>query len=324
MTPDDDYLHTPGADPAFSESMYFHFYDPRARLGGFLRIGNRPNEGHGEVTVCLYLPDGRLGFAYEQPRVTSNDRLDAAGMRVEVREPMRHLELAFDGNVTVVDDPTMMTDPRAALGGSPVRDCSLALSVYAIAPESEHSFDADDVSFVPNHYEQPIAVDGRIRLAGDATTIHGHGLRDHTWGPRSWQAPWFYRWVHGCTDGFGFMGAWFGRQDGSAIRGGFVWDGRVQHRVTAIDLGTVRDDRDEQVEVDVVLRSAAREWKLHGRARATVPLRHRPTDDTTGRVSMTRIVESLMTWTLHDGRELYGMSEYLDQIVDGRPVGLEV
>ena len=37
---------------------------------------------------------------------------------------------------------------------------------------------------------------------------------------------------------------------------------------------------------------------------------------------MTRISEGLTTWTLPDGRQAYGLSEYLDQIVDGQPVGL--
>jgi hypothetical protein len=28
-------------------------------------------------------------------------------------------------------------------------------------------------------------------------------------------------------------------------------------------------------------------------------------------------------WTLEDGRVGYGLSEYLDQILDGKPVGLD-
>lgn len=323
MRPEDDYTHPIGEDPTFSESMYFHFYDPRAELGGFLRVGNRPNEGSGEVTVCLYLPDGRLGFAYDRPRVTSNDRLDAAGMRVDVREPMRHIDVSYDGRIFVVDDPAAMTDPSTALGASPKSDCVIDLAVHAIAPASEHSFDTDEGSFVPNHYEQSIVVEGSVRIDDHTTTVSGHGLRDHTWGPRSWQAPWFYRWLHGCTDGFSFMGAWFGQRDGSAVRGGFVWDGRTLHQLDHLDITTIRDDRDEQMEITVGLRSGDHEWTLHGQAQVTVPLRHRPADDT-GTVSMTRIVESLMAWRLADGTTLHGMSEYLDQIVAGRPVGLAV
>jgi hypothetical protein len=37
---------------------------------------------------------------------------------------------------------------------------------------------------------------------------------------------------------------------------------------------------------------------------------------------VTRISEGLTEWTLSDGRVGYGLSEYLDQIVDDQPVGL--
>ena len=55
----DDAMHKNTGEPTFNESAYFNFYDPAVRLGGFMRLGNRPNEGHAEMTVCLYLPDGR-------------------------------------------------------------------------------------------------------------------------------------------------------------------------------------------------------------------------------------------------------------------------
>ena len=47
-----------------------------------------------------------------------------------------------------------------------------------------------------------------------------------------------------------------------------------------------------------------------------IPLRNRRD----GRI--TRISEGMTEWTLSDGRVGYGLSEYLDQIVDGRPVGV--
>jgi hypothetical protein len=52
-----------------------------------------------------------------------------------------------------------------------------------------------------------------------------------------------------------------------------------------------------------------------------IPLRNRRTDDD-GNQMVTRISEGLTQWTLDDGRVGYGLSEYLDQIVDGAPVGL--
>ena len=36
----------------------------------------------------------------------------------------------------------------------------------------------------------------------------------------------------------------------------------------------------------------------------------------------TRISEGLTRWRMEDGREGWGLSEYLDQIIDHQPVGL--
>ena len=37
------------------------------KVGGWFRIGNRPNEGYAEISVCLYLPGGRVGFMFGRP-----------------------------------------------------------------------------------------------------------------------------------------------------------------------------------------------------------------------------------------------------------------
>ncbi|HUC37355.1 MAG TPA: hypothetical protein VMR97_09550, partial [Acidimicrobiales bacterium] len=61
LEPRDEYMHELGPEPNFNESMYFNAFDPEQRLGGFFRLGNRANEGTGEMTVCIFLPDGRVG-----------------------------------------------------------------------------------------------------------------------------------------------------------------------------------------------------------------------------------------------------------------------
>ncbi len=60
---------------------------------------------------------------------------------------------------------------------------------------------------------------------------------------------------------------------------------------------------------------------MRGSVLGLIPLRNRRRD-TDGNELVTRISEGLTQWTLDDGRIGYGLSEYLDQIVDGVPVGL--
>ncbi len=65
LAPEDDGLHPLGPEENFNESMYFNFFDFFDRehnTGGCVRMGNRANEGHAEMTVCLYLADGRVLF----------------------------------------------------------------------------------------------------------------------------------------------------------------------------------------------------------------------------------------------------------------------
>ena len=115
LGPEDEYMHELGPESNFNESMYFNAYDPGANLGGFFRLGNRANEGRGEMTLCLYLPDGRVAFMFRRPPVTHNDSFDAAGMRFEVIEPFVELRVTYEGAAVLLNDPLQMVDPRACL-----------------------------------------------------------------------------------------------------------------------------------------------------------------------------------------------------------------
>lgn len=50
----DDLMHQNTGASNYNESAYFNFFDRRLHTGGFVRIGNRPNEGYAEMTICLY------------------------------------------------------------------------------------------------------------------------------------------------------------------------------------------------------------------------------------------------------------------------------
>ncbi len=42
----DDLTHPLGPESNFNESMYFNFFDRARKSGGFVRLGNRANEGY--------------------------------------------------------------------------------------------------------------------------------------------------------------------------------------------------------------------------------------------------------------------------------------
>jgi hypothetical protein len=327
LEPQDEYMHELGPESNFNESMYFNVYDPKNEVGGFFRLGNRANEGTGEMTCCIYLPDGRVGFMFKRPDVHDNDSFDAAGMRFDVVTPFEELRVDYEGKLVMLDNPLDMADPREAFTNNPYEEAEVHLTYRGLSamfggePDQPHEKPGEE--FAKGHYEQLIGGRGTIRVGDAEWDIDGFGLRDHSWGPRYWQAPWYYRWLTAnFGEDFGFMGSRIARQDGPGTRGGFVWDGEQLHLCNDFEISTEwkGDDRYHQ-EITATLRSKDKSWSVSGSVRSMIPLRNRrKTPD--GEHLVTRISEGLTEWKLDDGRVGYGLSEYLDQIIDDRPVGL--
>ena len=327
LEPIDEYLHELGPEPNFNESMYFNVYDPRQRVGGWFRCGNRANEGYAEMTVCIYLPDGRVAFMFKRPDIADNDAFDAGGIRFDVVEPFEHLVVSYTGKVVVLDEPLQMVDPKAAFTGNPYAECEVRLDYTRVSdmfggePDTPHEKPGEE--FARGHYEQLVAGRGSIRVGDEEWEIDGFGLRDHSWGPRYWQAPWYYRWLTAnFGPDFGFMGSRVARRDGEGTRGGFVWEDGKLHLCNELEIATEWTGDDSYHEsIAATLRSGDREWKVTGRVLDLIPLRNRRPDPD-GNMLVTRISEGMTEWTLEDGRTGYGLSEYLDQIIDDQPVGL--
>jgi hypothetical protein len=200
LAPEDDLLHELGPEPNFNESAYYNFFDRTLGLGGWFRIGNRANEGHAERTVCLYLPDGRVLFSFARPKIADNDAFDAAGLRFEVLDPTQRHRTTFDGTLVELAEPRDMADPKAAFEGNPKKKASFDLVHEAVGPlygsKAEKKPDEDvEQSFARAHFEQHMRVTGSLTIDGERRTIDGFGLRDHSWGPRYWQAIHSYEWL---------------------------------------------------------------------------------------------------------------------------------
>jgi len=328
LEPQDEYMHDVGEESNFNESMYFNVYDPTTRFGGFFRVGNRPNEGSGEMTVCLYLPDGRVAFMFQRPEVTSNEAFDAAGLRFVVHEPFEHLGVHYAGKAIILDDPLVLSDPRKAFTESTRVSVTVDLDYRRVSDmfggEPEESHEKPGEEFAKGHYEQLVKASGTITVGEDRYEIDGYGLRDHSWGPRYWQAPFYYRWLTAnFGDDFGFMGSRVARRDSEGTRGGFVWEDGTLHLCRDMQISTewTGDDQYHQTIATTLRAKGAdgepREWNVTGTVLNMVPLRNRREG------MVTRISEGLTEWTLEDGRKGYGWSEYLDQIIDGAPVGID-
>jgi len=334
LEPEDEFTHKPDPVPNYNESMYLNAFDLGQEAGGWFRLGNRVNEGHAEMSVCIYLPDGRVGFMYDRPKITSNDEMNAGGLKIEVIEPFKRLDVSYEGKVCLLDDPLQMADPRTAFRQNPMVDCSVHLEWSGVSPmyggrpvyEDGTEIEQDpETSFAKAHYEQHGTVKGQIVVGDEAITIDGLGLRDKSWGPRHWQALYWYRWLPMVfSPDFAMMLSVIGRDaEGTGIRaGGMVLEGDEYKILEDCRIESTWDENLYQTGMTCWAKTTDREYNITGDVLSMIPLRsRRKTPD--GEQLLTRITEAMTRYEC-DGQVGIGMSEYLDQIIDGRPVGPDV
>ena len=324
LEPQDEYMHALEEAETFNESMYFNVYDPKPNVGAWFRLGNRANEGYAEMTTCIYLPDKTVAFMYNRPHIENNDAFDAGGMKFEVVEPFKALRVTYEGKVAILDDPIAMKDPRKAFTEAKHVDCEVALDYRGVSPMmgGEPEFDEKDIvpesmQFAKGHYEQHVGARGTITVGADSWTLDGYGLRDHSWGPRSWQAPYWYRWLT-CNAGedSGFMVSVIASRDGKVRRSGVFFEKGGYTPILDAKIETTWSDEYDQEALKCVARLPDREVEIVGTVMSFIPLRNRRGG------SVTRIGEGMTEYKYED-KTGYGLSEYLDQIEDGQPVGIE-
>jgi hypothetical protein len=329
LEPEDEYMHPVEAATNFNESMYFNIFDRAHRVGGWFRIGNRPNEGRGEMSCCVYLPDGRVGFMFARPECRSNDAFDAAGMSFSVVEPFKRLTVRYRGKLCLMTNPQDMADPGTAFKKNPVIPAEIDIDYEGISPMfGGEPVNADgskieqkaEEAFARGHYEQHIAGRGEIRVDGQVFPIDGLGLRDHSWGPRFWQNIYWYRWLPmNFTRDFAMMVSITCQPDKPPRCGGMVLRNGEYVMIRDARLSATYDEHQCQTTMQLWARTDEREYDVSGRVMSLIPLRNRrqsPDGDTL----MTRITEGMTEFTC-DSHVGYGLSEFLDQIVDGEPVG---
>jgi len=330
LLPEDEYCHEPDPAPNYNESMYFNVFDAVQRVGGWFRIGNRVNEGHAEMSNCIYLPDGRIAFMFGRPRITDNREMRAGGMHIEVMTPFERQRVRYEGRVCLLERPQEMADPRSAFRNNPMVPCTVDLDYRGVAPMyggrpvladgSEPAVD-DEKSFAKAHYEQHVAASGRIRVGDESFEIDGLGLRDKSWGPRYWQAIHWYRWLPlNFGRDFAMAISVIADEEGRRKHGGMVLRDGAYVPIRETRLETTWDEDDVPSALRATVVTDDRSYALEGRVLSSIPLRNRRRRPD-GSWMTTRITEGMSEFRC-EGRTGYGLAEYLDQMVDGRPVGL--
>lgn len=308
-----DFAHPVEGDTAWSESYYFNCYDPDADCGFFTRIGIRPNEGTMDVGLSIWAPGGGLAHlrSVKEQRVMVDDDLVVGPVQYERVAPMKQWRITAAGEA----------------GGNRSGPVAMDVTFDALIPaigadgqgaEGTGSSVATRQSVGKGHLEQAGRWSGWIEVGGQRSVLgaEARGNRDKSWGPRRWGGPRMWRWFSiNIGDETHFGGIRIGTDEGDLHRG-WVWkDGEhasiaqwkvtseleadgVTHKSTRV-LATDKRDRTHELRADIL---RVEPGAAGVRANATI------------------VNEGLAKWT-YEGREGYGISEYLHQLDgDARPV----
>ncbi len=320
----DEFPHAPGAEPLFNESVYVNAFDHDSGAGGWMRIGNRANEGYAELAVCLFLPDGRIACQFQRPRISGNRQFAAGGLRYEVVEPLVAVTMRYQGEVMLVSDRAWLRDPRRLFAEAPRAPCEIewrhrgCSPIHGGLPVSATQQTMFGRDFSLGHFNQHTTVEARWRIGATDLDFAGYGWRDHSWGPRLWQNILFDRGFYasfGPDRGITLLK--IANADGMVRRTGVLFcDGRYED-ILDLDVFTEWDADHDPTAVRITARTASWRAEVRGRVLNCAPLTNRREID--GRVLHSRIAEAATEFDW-DGRRGYGMTEYVERLQDGVPV----
>lgn len=325
MKPDHEFPHQPDSSTNFNESVYTNAFDTASPVGGWMRLGNRVNEGHAELSVCLYLPDGRIACQFQRPKITANDRFDAGGLRYEVIEPLKSVAMHFDGDLIIVTNPEDLRRPAELFASGPRLPGKVSWTHEAVSPV--HGGEpADDTvqtmygrDFSLGHFNQHGRARGEIRVGDERWAIDGFGWRDHSWGPRYWQVIYYYRlFIGNFPNGDGFMLLKITDSNGRVRREGVLLVDGDYEEILDLDVSTEWTEMQDPRKVRIGVLTAKRKARIDAEVLTLAPLRNRRKAGDETLVS--RVAEGFTRFSW-DGQEGYGMTEYIERIEDGKPTG---
>ena len=324
LEPQDEYPHRPDASSNFNESVYTNAFKPDGSVGGWMRLGNRVNEGYAELSVCLYLPGGRVACQFGRPEIKANERFAAGGLDYDVVEPFKRMTMRYEGDVMLLDDPNLLRNPKR-LGEAKRAPASVVFAHTGLSPihggrptsPTQETMYGRDFSL--NHFNQHTRVEGSIRVGAEEWKLDGLGWRDHSWGPRYWQSIYWYRlFIATFPDGRAFMLLKITDKGGRARRVGVILvDGQYED-IVDMDVTTEWSEAQDPVRMTLGVRTPTRRELITGEVLTMAPLRNRRQIGDQTLVS--RIAEGYTKFTWN-GAVGYGMTEYIERIEDGRLAG---
>lgn len=325
LEPADEYAHAASDEINFNESVYTNGWDPAKKMGAWMRLGNRVNEGYTELSVCLYLPDGRIACQFQRPPIENNDAFGAGGLNYTVVEPLKSVSMKYTGELMVLEDPEVLRDPKAMFDSAPRLHAEIDFALTGVSPLHGGEPTRSDQptmygrDFSLGHFYQHMRTTGRIRLGNEAWALDGFGWRDHSWGPRYWTNINFYRLFianFGADRGFTLLK--ITDRNGTTRRLGVLQYDGVYEEIIDLDVMTDWTDAKDPRAIRLGVRTENRAVVLQGTVLTLAPLRNRR--KVGDEALMCRIAEGFTVWQWDD-RQGLGITEYIEFLENGEPAG---
>jgi hypothetical protein len=182
---DDEGTHQPTDEALWNESWYFDFADPGQDVGGWIRLGLIPNQGHAWINALVCGPDmptiAVLDFEAALPTDHTHVHTEDLDLELEAITPLRSYRVSLRGRGQAYDDPA------ALLRGESGRPVELVMDLTWTTAGTPYQYR------LSTRYEIPCTVSGTVTADGrsfEFTDVAGQ--RDHSWAARDW---WSMEWV---------------------------------------------------------------------------------------------------------------------------------
>jgi hypothetical protein len=184
-SPEDEEPHPHTDEQLWSESWYFDFADPSQDVGGWVRLGLIPNQGHAWINALLCGPNmptiAVLDFEAPVPATHHHVATADVDLTLEALEPLQSYRVSLRGRGEAHDDPAGLLRGES---GRPV-DVVMDLTWSTVGTPYQYR--------ISPRYEIPCAVSGTVTADGRSYEFSGvAGQRDHSWAARDW---WGMEWV---------------------------------------------------------------------------------------------------------------------------------
>ncbi|WP_183472405.1 phosphotransferase [Mycolicibacterium iranicum] len=182
---EDEGRHAATDEPLWSESWYFDFADAGQGVGGWIRLGLIPNQGHAWINVLLCGPGMPTLAAVDVAAPLPDDHTRAQGDGIQlVQEATAALKTY---RVAVQAHAQEYDDPGALLRGEKGRPADLVMDLTWTTAGQPYQYR------VSPRYEIPCTVTGSVTAQGRTWELQDvPGQRDHSWAARDW---WSMDWV---------------------------------------------------------------------------------------------------------------------------------